>query len=376
MPAEREQLIIGGKEYPFWSGPDSWAKAAHNPSVIKAINTDDPYPVRALYVSGVNIVCTYPGMQDTIAALKRLDLLVVATDHITPTAELADFVLPKTTLLEEEAVFQDPGAACISVIQAALPPQGEVKTDLEIAISLRDRLKMRNLLDFDLLPWNSNREFIDFQLEKTGLDFDKLRADGFYEYSANYEKFRKTGFNTPSKKIELCPSKLSEAGYDPLPDYISAVYPESDSSFSLTLLTGIRTMAYHHSRFRNHRWARKRQNEPELRVHPKTAERFGIREDDWVKVETPRGSGAAYLKAWITDEVPEDIVATGMGWWYPEIKGADRGALKLNVEAAIPYGPPWDLICGSAEARNCACRISRADLAQIPEELMTVRERA
>ncbi|TAK80555.1 MAG: hypothetical protein EPO20_27555 [Betaproteobacteria bacterium] len=374
MPAEKEQLIIGGKEYPFWSGPDSWAKAAHNPSIIKAINTGDPYPVRALYISGVNIVCTYPGMQDTIAALKSLELLVVATDHITPTAELADFVLPKTTLLEEEAVFQDPGAPCISIIQQVLPPRGEVKTDFEIAISLRDKLKARNLIDFDLLPWNSDREFIDFQLEKTGLNFDDLRSDGFFEYSAGYEKYRKVGFNTPSKKIELYSNKLNEAGYDPLPDYISAVYAEPEGSFDLTLLTGIRSMAYHHSRFRNHRWARKRQNEPELRIHPKTAERFGIGEDEWVKVETPRGAGAAYLKAWITDEVPEKIVATGMGWWYPEIAGADRGALKLNVETAIPYGPPWDRISGSAEARNCACRISRADLGQIPQQLLNVRE--
>lgn len=53
---EREQQTIGADEYPFWAGPNSWAKSCHNPSLIRAIRTNEPYPVRALYVSGVNIV--------------------------------------------------------------------------------------------------------------------------------------------------------------------------------------------------------------------------------------------------------------------------------------------------------------------------------
>lgn len=370
LPAERERLIIGGDEYPLWCGPESWAKSAHNPSVINAINTGKPYPIKAMYISGVNIVCTYPGMQETIAALKSLDLLVVATDHVTPTAELGDFLLPKTTLLEEEGVFPDVGGPCLSVMQRVLAPKGEAKTDFEIAIGLRDRLKARGVLDFEVLPWNSHREFIDYQLKDTGLRFDDLCEKGFLEYPFTYEKYRQSGFNTPSRKIELSPSRLRNAGYDPLPDYIPPAYAEPEGEFELTLLTGIRSMAFHHSRFRNHDWARKKQNYPELRIHPETARRFGILDDEWVRVKTPRGAGAAYLKAWITDEVPPGIVATGMGWWYPELAGADHGALKFNVEAAIPYGPPWDRISGSAEARNCACKISRARLEEIPQQII------
>jgi len=44
--------------------------ACHNPSVIEAILTGRPYPVRALYVSGVNIAVTYPDTARTIDALK------------------------------------------------------------------------------------------------------------------------------------------------------------------------------------------------------------------------------------------------------------------------------------------------------------------
>lgn len=152
MPSERENEIIGGDAYPLWSGPSSWGSAAHNPSVIDAIRTGVPYPVKAIYISGVNIVCTYPGMQNTIDALKRLDLVVVATDHITPTAEFADFVLPKTTLLEEEGVFVEVGAPCLSIFNKAAESRGEVKTDVEIAIALCDKLRERGALDFECLP--------------------------------------------------------------------------------------------------------------------------------------------------------------------------------------------------------------------------------
>ncbi|MCC7486187.1 MAG: molybdopterin-dependent oxidoreductase [Burkholderiales bacterium] len=131
LPEEIERTIIGGERFPLWCGPDSWSKSSHNPSLIRAVLTGEPYPVKALYASGVNIVCTYPDIRDTIAALGRLDLLVVATDHITPTAELADFVLPKTTQLEEDDVSVDQSGPCLSVVQRVLPAMGEARSDIE-----------------------------------------------------------------------------------------------------------------------------------------------------------------------------------------------------------------------------------------------------
>ena len=376
LPAEVEQKIIGGAAYPLWSGPNSWSKSSHNPSLINAVITGEPYPIKALYVSGVNILCTYPDSERTQSALKKLDLLVVASDHITPTAELADFILPKTTLLEEEDVSADQSGPCLAVVQRALQPKGEAKSDIDIAAGLTAALRKRGLLDFDLFPWTDHRAFIDYQLKDTGISFDELCENGFKPIAMSYEDYRTKGFKTPSKKIELCPERLENIGQDPLPDYIAPVYSTPPEGFELVLLTGIRSMAYHHSRFRNHTWARKLQDVPELRIHPHTAERHSIAKDDWVWVATPKGARRALLKAWITDEVPEDVVATGMGWWYPELAGADHGALTFGIDVAIQYGPPWDPISGSAEARNTACRITRADSAEVPAFAAAAQQRA
>lgn len=365
MPADRERQTAGAAQYPWWSGPESWAKAAHNPTLIRAIATGEPYPVRALYASGVNIVCTYPGMRQTVAALKSLELLVVATDHMTPTAELADYVLPKTTALEEEDVYSDAGGPCLSVVQRALEARGEARTDMEIAIGLRDKARCRGLVEFDVLPWNTHREFIDYQLKDTGLGFEALCERGFHEIPFGYEEYRTKGFRTPSKKVEFASSRLQASGYDPLPEYRAPCYSKPDAEFNLLLMTGIRSMAYHHSRFRNHGWARKIQGAPELRINPATAQQFALADGDWAWVETQGRTGRVYLKARVTPEVPANIVATGMGWWFPEIGTPDRGALAFNVDAAIPYGPPWDPISGSAEARNIACRIGKAEQPEV-----------
>jgi thiosulfate reductase / polysulfide reductase chain A len=251
-------------------------------------------------------------------------------------------------------------------VQPALPPRDEAKTDVEIAVGLRDALKARGLLDHDLFPWNSNQDLMAYQLKGTGITYDDLRQDGFRAVPFGYEEYRQKGFKTPSKKIELSSERLTALGLDPLPDYKAPVYASRSDEFPLVILTGIRSMTFHHSRFRNHDWARQVQDAPELRINPATAARLGVVEDDWVYVETERGKGRTLLKAWVTDEVPDGVVATGMGWWYPEMQGADRGALTFNIDAAITYGPPWDPISGSPEARNTACKVTRADPSEVP----------
>src|SRR6516165_5952230 len=114
LAPEVEALTIGADRFPLWAGPKGWQTACHNPSVIEAMLTGRPYPVRALYASGVNIAVTYPDTARTIEAIKGLELFVVAAHTMTPTAAWADFVLPKTTTLEEEEVHIHKGGSCVT----------------------------------------------------------------------------------------------------------------------------------------------------------------------------------------------------------------------------------------------------------------------
>jgi anaerobic selenocysteine-containing dehydrogenase len=360
-PPEVEEQVIGHDRFPLWTGKQSWAKAVHNPTLIDAVLTGQPYPVRAMIVSGTNIACTYPDYNKTIEAFKSLDLLVVAGDQMTPTGEYADYFLPKTTLLEEEDVFSDSAGPCLSLTRRILAPRGDARSDINIAVGLRDELRARGAIDHELMPWNSHDEYNQYLLEETGVTLSDLKATAFHRIPRTYAQYEKNGFRTPSGKFEFTPAQLGAPGGSAAPDYKAPSYASRREGFDLVLLTGIRSMAYQNSRFREHAWARRVQEAPDLRIHPRTAGQRGIVRGDWVWVQTAPDMPRCLLKANLTEEMPEDTVATGMGWWYPELKDRERGAATFNIGVAVRYGPDFDPVSGSAEARNTACRIERAD---------------
>jgi formate dehydrogenase (coenzyme F420) alpha subunit len=359
LPKEIEDQTIGADKYPLWAGPRGWQTACHNPSAIDAILSGKPYPVRAMYVSGANIVVTYPNTTKTVEALRHLDFLMVASDAMTPTAELADIVLPKTTALEENDIRLQPGGPVITMTQAAVAPRGEARNDLEIALALFERMQLRGAVSNNFLPWKNEDDFIEYLLGDSGVTLDDLRRDGFAAYPYELEDFGK--FPSPSGKVELYSEAIASIGLDPLPNFVvparDRAEPEIKSSYPLTLLTGDREKTYHHSRFRDQPWAKKISPNPRLLMHPETARTLSVREGQWVRIETPgtRGSCKAMVK--ITDATPEGVVSTGMGWWRPGSMAPGNGAFDVNINAAMTYDGPWDPISGSVDSRGVRCRI-------------------
>ncbi len=72
LPDAVAQRTLGADAYPLWAGPLGWQTACHNPAVIEAMLTGKPYPVRGAYISGVNILLTYPDARRTMAAMQAL----------------------------------------------------------------------------------------------------------------------------------------------------------------------------------------------------------------------------------------------------------------------------------------------------------------
>ena len=362
LPREVENRTIGADRFPLWAGPDGWQTACHNPSVIEAVLSGKPYPVRAMYVSGVNIVVTYPDTRKTIAALRSLDFLAVVSHSMTPTAELADIVLPKTTALEEEEISLDPTAPCVSFTRAVAPPRGEARSDFDITIGLIERLEAMGALDHDFFPWWTKRAFNRYLLGEE-IDFERLMETGYATFAFATGNFAETGFRTPTGKVELYSETLKGLGLDPLPAYAPPrAEREPDAvraAYPLILLSGAREKTYHHSRYRDQAWARKVSPFPNIQLHPDTAAANGVAAGDWVKVETPGGGGACKLRVAVTADTPAGVARTGMGWWLPEAAAPERGALDVNINAALSYDGPWDPVTGSADTRGLPCRIAK-----------------
>lgn len=362
LPPEIEAQRIGAAEFPLWSGPLGWQMACHNPSVIEAILTGQPYPVRALYVSGVNIAVMYPDTERTIRALRSLDHVVVAAHTMTPTAAWADIVLPKTTTLEEEQIHVHQGGPCVTYTAAPSERDGDVRSDLEIALGLIDRLAPSGAAEPRFLPWRSQAEFNAYLIEDCAVDLAGLKATGFATFPYRLRDFDETPFRTPTGKIELYSEAMASVGHDPLPAYIRPAYlqPELDAAehYPLVLQTGLREKSYHHSRFREQAWARKVSPDPIVHVHPETAERYGIGEGAWIAVEVAGGAGSCRLKARVTSDTLPNVLTTGVGWWRPEAPAPHFGAREININAALAYGPRWDRASGSTDTRGLPCRLT------------------
>ncbi len=362
LDLETEQRTIGADRYPLWAGPRGWQTACHNPTVIEAMLTGNPHPVRALFASGVNILVTYPNTRRTIEALKSLDFVAVAAHQMTPTAEWADIVLPKTTTLEEEEVSFMPSGPTVLLTRAVVPPAGEARQEIEIAAPLLDRMAARQAITKRLLPWQTQRAFNTYLLGDSGITMEELLTNGYHQV-ASMPVPRDKPFPTKTGKIELYSPALAELGLDPLPAYVTPARdhaaPDIRARYPLTLITGDREKGYHHSRFRDQDWALKVSPDPRLVMHPQTATNQGLADGDWVRLEVAGANGDCRLRVKFSDTTPKDVVNTGMGWWRPAAAAPDHGALDININAALDYGGPYDPISGSSDIRGQLCRVEK-----------------
>jgi anaerobic selenocysteine-containing dehydrogenase len=89
--------------------PVPFARIVPSQLLVKAILNEKPYPVKVLCVHANNPLMTWANAQEVYRALNALDFLYVSDQFMTPTAELADMVLPAATYLEVNGIaFRSP----------------------------------------------------------------------------------------------------------------------------------------------------------------------------------------------------------------------------------------------------------------------------
>jgi thiosulfate reductase/polysulfide reductase chain A len=289
---------------------------AHPHAVFDAMATDKPYPVRALICQAANPLMTLADPERTFAALRSLDLLVVTDYYMTPTAALADYVLPAASTVERDdlAAF---GSGCVAYPRA-LDPLAERRSDYELWRELGRRLGQA-----DYWPWDDAEAVCDWRLAPAGLSFDELKRRYAWFEDVPVGRARQLGFATPSGKVELRSSLLEELGCDPLPTHVPVA---DDDAYPLTLLTGNAFNPMYNSEQRQWPSARRLFPDPLVTVHPDTAAALGVAEGDWVRVETARGS--VRLRVQVSSAIHPRMADAQHGWWFPE-----RG-----IDPAEPYG--------------------------------------
>lgn len=124
--------------------------------IVKAILTEKPYPIRMMYIQGGNLLLTFANARETFEAMKKLEFLAVSEIFLTPTAQLADIVLPAATNFEFDDIghFGLPHGFILSRPKI-IEPTGECWPDLKILNELGKRLGHTQYF------WSDMRECLD-----------------------------------------------------------------------------------------------------------------------------------------------------------------------------------------------------------------------
>ena len=359
-PEAAEKGIYG--DYPINDGRLSPKRFAHPWLTMEAMRTGRPYPVRALISSANNTLISAPDSRHSHESLKNLDFFVYMDFFMTPTAELADIVLPAALWPEVDSIFCMPEFGDVAALCMQKTVQvGECKSDEEVFMEISRCMGLdygaesqEEILN-DILRELGNR-----RPEYAGIDFEQFRKLGWIAPKREYYGYKKRGFATETGKFELFSPRLLRAGADPLPDWREV--PESPVSrpdllpdYPLILTTGSRTMPYFISNNRQIRSLRKLHPFPLVSMHPAAGAKYGIREGDWVWIETLRGR--ITQKAIFLTDMDEDVVSCEMGWWYPEAGAPNYGWDESNANILTVGAPPHDPEGGAYQLRALLCRI-------------------
>ncbi len=126
-------------------------------SLFAAMRGEGPYSVKAFFSVANNTVMSYANQQGIIGSLMNQDLVVAFEHWLTPTAQLADYVLPGDMWAERDVLGSpfDVGPA-FSAGQAFREPAGECKSWYYVVKGLADRLGLA-----ERIPWANEHELYD-----------------------------------------------------------------------------------------------------------------------------------------------------------------------------------------------------------------------
>ena len=360
LTPEASAKRLGSDRFKLLAGEGADLPAAHIPTLLQAMREGKPYPVKAFLIFGNNTLTTYANSSDVYDALTKLDFMVCADVFMTPTAELADIVLPAALWPEINELAGLPTvAANVVLVNQRAVHIGECKSDEEIFVELARRMKL-------LVGTEAVEDVLDSQLKAGGLDvtFDKLKEKGWIKVPFRYRKYQESGFKTPTGKIELYSTRFAEMGYAPLPYYEEP--PESPISrpdmmgeYPLILTTGARIPYYFNSEHRQIENLRKAHRHPVAEIHPATARAHGIKNGDWMWIETQRGR--IRQRAKVTDGIDPRVIAAQHGWWFPDEPAPEYGVWQSNVNLLTNNQPPYDPAMGTYQLRALLCRVAPAD---------------
>jgi len=366
-----------------------WAPPTHALRIFRYCETGS---IRLLWIQATNPAVSLPNLPRIRKILANPDLFVVVQDaFMTETTEFADVVLPTALWGEKTGCFTNVDRT-VHISHKAIDPPGEAKTDMDIFLDFAHRMDFRDKDNARLINWTTPEEAFEAwkacsrgrPCDYTGLSYEKLSAGSGITWPCN--DANPDGEPWPYKSL-VFPSHADYCetfGHDLTtgavisPEKYRATNPagrailkaahyiappeEPDGKYPFFLTNG-RVVHHFHTRTKTGR-------APELaaasddelvQIAPADATRLKIKEGDWVRITSRRGSIEA--QASIGDiEQGHLFLPFHFGYWdNPE---RARAANELTIYEWDPVSKQPHYKYAAASVR----KVSRPSLSQ-PERV-------
>jgi thiosulfate reductase / polysulfide reductase chain A len=275
------------------------------------------YDIKSWLVYGTNLIQAMPQPDETVAALRALESVIVIDVLPAEITGWADIVLPEASYLERYDDLHTPAfrEGYVALRQPVVDPPGEAKPGWWIAKELGNRLGVGDFFD-----WEHPRDYLKMRLDKAGIELAELERTGVIEAPSEpiyYDEGLEPVFDTPSGKIELYSQQMADAGLDPLPQYTPHEEPPAGS---YRLLFG-RAPTHTFGRTTNNRFLGEVMSENEVWLNAQVAVELGLKDGEMVDLvnQDDVRVGPARLKA--TQRLRSDCVYVvhGFGHTAPKL---------------------------------------------------------
>jgi anaerobic selenocysteine-containing dehydrogenase len=264
----------------------------------------------------------------------------------------ADIVIPISTMYETDHPFEG-GGNWIMPRRKVIDPIGESKSDYEFWIDLGTRMGYAKSF------WNGSvEEWKADQLKSRNITKAQLEAkpEGIVRPASPqpqvYEKYAQAfaarpglpgrAFPLPQNKVAIYNTAFEKEGFNPLPEWREPPEsptgtPELLKKYPLVFSDFHTSKVYNAGWLRNVPYLREVAPDPTLHIHTEAAKARGIKNGDWVIVESPHNT--IRLRAEVNPGIQRGTVMALHGWWQncDELKKPEFALFKGGANTNSMY---------------------------------------
>lgn len=311
--------------------------------------------LKAAYMVATNPIGNMPDRKKQIEAFDSLELVVVSDIFMSETARYADIVLPVSFIFESPSVAYM-GSPYVNIIEQAVPPAFESKSDFEITTLLGRGMGLGDKFTMTV------EEYIEACLDNEaaralGVTWERLKKEKrIWSYPSDGQIYGQNGFLTPSGKYEFYfenskPMLDYGQSWDPLYESLPYWEPplEAWSENKLftkypLIFTSERAKFKTHTMFTHVPSLLEIEPEPTVQINPDDAHERGIKHGDITKIFNDRGY--VVIKAIFNPGIRKGMLVMDHGWEGDQfIDGHYNDLSSRASNRVIPNANFFDCLC-------------------------------